>query len=238
MKREGIQTVELLASSPVEQIAGAMKASLAEARSIRIRAQAMLRQQIVQEMSLELPPDRAYVDIETDLNSKYIWLVGVHIESENKTYSFFASTPKHEKRVLTDLLEFIDRKQGLNLISYSGCGIEQRMITKRLTAHELPTGIGKSIRDIYYDIHKSVGFPTQGLTLKDVANHCGFKWRDPDTDGFYAASLYGRGKMSKAKKKKLIRYNEDDLLALKRVVQSLDVHVASPTLFPFAPSAG
>jgi RNase_H superfamily len=81
------------------------------------------------------------------------------------------------------------------------------------------------IRDIYFDIHNCVAFPTQDLTLKDVAKYCGFVWRDPSVDGFGAALLYGSGKLTKTKKRALIRYNEDDLLALKCVLHHLEKFV-------------
>jgi predicted RecB family nuclease len=59
------------------------------------------------------------------------------------------------------------------------------------------------------------------LTLKEVAKYCGFEWRASGMDGFAAAVLYGSGKLTKARKRVLIRYNEDDLLALKCVVHRL-----------------
>jgi predicted RecB family nuclease len=58
--------------------------------------------------------------------------------------------------------------------------------------------------------------------LKDVAKHCGFEWRDSSIDGFAAAVLYGSGKLKKATRQLVIRYNEDDLLALKCVVHRLE----------------
>jgi predicted RecB family nuclease len=83
------------------------------------------------------------------------------------------------------------------------------------------------VQDVYFDIHNCVAFPTQELTLKDVAKHCGFEWRDSRIDGFAAAALYGSGKL-----KKSIRYNEDDLLALKCVVHQLEKlepsHLSTP----------
>jgi predicted RecB family nuclease len=149
-------------------------------------------------------------------------LVGVHVEEENRTYSFYADTPKQEKRVLADMLDFLKSKPKLNLLSYSGCRVEQRMLDQRLAAYRLPRDVAESVRDIYFDIHACAAFPTQQLTLKEVAKYCGFEWRDSGMDGFAAAVLYGSGKLTKARKRLLIRYNEDDLLALKCVVRHLD----------------
>ena len=92
-------------------------------------------------------------------------------------------------------------------------------LSKRLAAHDLPCLMAKSIRDIYFDIHSCMAFPTQGLKLKDIAKWCGFKWRQSQMDGFEAATLYGSsGNLTKAAKREVIEYNEDDLLALKHVL--------------------
>ena len=101
--------------------------------------------------------------------------------------------------MLVDVLKVLNVKTGLNLLSYSGCQMEQRMLAQRLAAYGLPTEIVPSIRDSYFDIHACAAFPTQGLTLKDIAGCCGFKWRSEMT-GFEAAALYGSGRLSKAKK--------------------------------------
>jgi uncharacterized protein len=100
--------------------------------------------------------------------------------------------------------------------------MEQRMLSQRLAAYQLPTDIAQSIRDIYFDIHACVAFPTRELTLKAVAKYCGFEWRDADMSGFDAALIYGSGKLTNAKKQMVTRYNEDDLLALKGVVRYLE----------------
>ena len=123
--------------------------------------------------------------------------------------------------MLTDMLRLLDAKKGLSLLSYSGCQMEQRMLRQRLAAYRLTIDIALSIRDSYVDIHACAAFPTQSLTLKEIAQWCGFKWRD-EMSGFEAAALYGSGKLSRAKKQRLIRYNEDDLLALQYVLRRLE----------------
>jgi len=146
------------------------------------------------------------MDIETDLNSTFIWLVGLHLEAENRTYSFYADTPEHEKQILSELIQFLTARRDLSLLSYSGCRIEERMLAQRLAAHGLANEIASSIRDLYFDIHSCFAFPTQALTLKEVAKSCGFTWRDSGMDGFAVAALYGRrGRLAKQRKQMVIR---------------------------------
>jgi uncharacterized protein len=217
-----------LAEASGQYVAKSIKGSVAEGLSLRARASSLLKQEVVQFNPLRLPAgERAYLDVETNLSNSFIWLIGIHLEGEGKTYSFYADTPKREKQILTDMLNFLKARPHLNLLSYSGCRMEQRMLSQRLAAFRLPVDVAESVRDIYFDIHDCVAFPTQQLTLKDVAKYCGFEWRDAGLDGFAAAVLYGSGKLTKARKQKLIRYNEDDLLALKCVVRHLEQLSAS-----------
>src|SRR5208337_3377206 len=121
------------------------------------RASSLLKQDAMVFKALRIPhrSKRAYIDIETDPNSKFVWLVGLHIEEEARTYSFFANTPAHEPDILIELLQFLNARPGLQLLSYSNSAVEQRLLPQRLAAHGLPTGAVEHIRDIYYEIHAS-----------------------------------------------------------------------------------
>lgn len=223
LRNAGIHSLKHLAEASGQYVAKSIKGSVAEGLSLKARASSMLKHEVVQYGTLRLPArERAYLDVETDTSGKFVWLIGVHVEEEDKTYSFYADTPKREKQILKDMLNFLKARPNLNLLSYSGCRIEQRMLSQRLAAHRLPVDLAGSIRDIYFDIHECVAFPTQQLTLKDVAKFCGFEWRDSDMDGFAAAILYGSGRLTKSRRRVLIEYNEDDLLALKCVVHQLE----------------
>jgi uncharacterized protein YprB with RNaseH-like and TPR domain len=220
LRSQGIKTVHQLAETSEQTIATAIRGGRSEALPLRARALSLCKQEIVKLGQLELPNgNRAYLDIETHIQGKFIWLIGLHVENEDKTYSLYAANPQQEKQILIDMLRLLNERPGLNLLSYSGCRIEQNMLSKRLTAHDLPCLMAKSIRDIYFDIHSCMAFPTQGLKLKDIAKWCGFKWRQSQMDGYEAATLYGSsGNLTKAAKQEVIQYNEDDLLALKHVL--------------------
>jgi uncharacterized protein YprB with RNaseH-like and TPR domain len=220
LRREGINTVHQLAETSEHAIAMAIKGGRSEGLLLRARALSLCKQEIVQVGKLDMPNEnRAYLDLETHIQGEFIWLIGLHLENENKTYSLYAANPQQEKQILIDMLRLLNERPGLNILSYSGTRFEQRMIAKRLAAHDLAYHIAKSIRDIYHDIHSCMAFPTQGLKLKDIAKWCGFKWRQSEMNGFETAMLYGSsGNLTKAAKRKVIQYNEDDLLALKHVL--------------------
>jgi uncharacterized protein YprB with RNaseH-like and TPR domain len=219
----GIHNIDELAKASEARIAKAIECGESEASRLRDRASALSKQEVVLRGKLQLPTtNRVYLDIETDVGGKFIWLVGIHAQDEGKSYALYADTPQDERQILSDMLRFIAMRGEINLISCSGSRFEQRLLTQRLSAHGLPTEVAQSIRDIYFDIHGCAAFPIQTLTLKDVAKWCGFKWRT-SLDGFDAALTYGSaGNLPKATKRLLIRYNEDDLLAVKHVVQHLE----------------
>jgi len=225
LRDAGIGRLAQLADAPSERIRQVLKCGAAEASSMKARAFSLLKQDAIVFKPLAIPDkNRAYIDIETDPNSKFIWLVGLHVGDEARTYSFFANTPAHEKEMLTELSVFLNGRPELQLLSYSNCAIEQRLLPQRFSAHSLPTDAIEHIRDIYNEIHACAAFPIESSKLKDIARWCGFKARHPDMDGWDAALSYGSGKPNKRLKQMLLAYNEDDILSLKRVVQYIENH--------------
>ena len=224
LKNAGISNLTQLADAPSEHIKQVLKCGAGEASSMKAKASSLLKQDAIVLKTLAIPgKNRAYIDIETDpSSSKYIWLVGLHIEDEARTYSFFANTPAREKDMLTALLQFLDGRPELQLLSYSGCALEQRLLPQRFSAHGLPSVAIEHIRDIYYEIHSCAAFPVESMTLKDISRWCGFKPRHPEADGWDVARAYGSGNPSKRLKQALLAYNEDDILSLKQVVQYIE----------------
>jgi len=179
LKDARIHTPRELGEASEERIAEILKSGESEAVRLRTRALSFCKEDIVLQDRLSLPiAKRAYLDIETDLRQKFIFLIGLHLEDENRSVAFYAETPRQEKQILSDMLQFVQTIDDLNILSYSGTRFDERMLIRRLTEHRLPTSFARSIRDIYFDIHACAAFPVQGLGLKDIAESCGFQWRD------------------------------------------------------------
>ena len=231
LKLVGINTITELADAPLDRIKQVLKCGAAEASSVKARARALLKRDLIVSRALDIAKGkRAYIDIETDLNGKFIWLVGLHVEEEARTYSFFAKTPAHEQDALTKLFQFLTARPELQLLSYSNSSVEQRLLPQRFSAYGLPPAVVGRIRDIYYAIHASAAFPLQTTTLKEISRWCGFRARHPDIDGFGAALSYGSGNPNKRLKQKLLEYNEDDILSLKHVVQFIELRLTPEPL--------
>jgi Icc-related predicted phosphoesterase/uncharacterized protein YprB with RNaseH-like and TPR domain len=225
LRDAGISNLTQLADAPSECIKQVLKCGAGEVSSMKARASSLLKQDAIVFKTLGIPDEnRAYIDIETDPNSEFIWLVGLHVEHESRTYSFFANTPAHEKEMLTELFQFLTGRPELQLLAYSNCAIEQRMLPQRFSANGLPTVPVEHIRDIYNEIHACAAFPVGNTKLKDIARWCGFKARHPGMGGWVAALSYGSGKPNKRLKQMLLAYNEDDILSLKQVVKYIESH--------------
>ncbi len=226
LRAAGIRTLAQLHALTDEDLHVILKCGRSEAGSLRSRALALVKQEAVFRRRIEVPrsSNRAYLDVETDLKCEWIWLIGVHVEHENRTYSFFANSPEDEKGMLADFVTFTEKRPDLPLLSYSNSRIEERMLIQRLTAHSLPASCISRIQDLYYEVHSCAAFPVQSsMGLKAIAEFCGFEPRT-NFDGFSAALLYDSGRVNKQKRHKLLRYNKDDLLALKQLVLYLETH--------------
>jgi len=224
LRNSGIFDLPQLQALADEELHAILKCGGSEAAAIKNRALALVSQKTVLRRRIEIASvgGRAYLDVETDLACKWVWLIGLHVESENRTYSFFAKAWEDEKRMLVEFLAFADRYPDLPFFSFSNSRTEERMLLQRLAAYDLPVAHVARIRDLYSEIHSCASFPLQGsMGLKGIAECCGFKPRT-DLDGFQAAHLYGSGNVDLRTKQKLLRYNEDDVLALKHVILHLE----------------
>jgi Icc-related predicted phosphoesterase len=229
LKGSRIHGVTQLARASELRIKTALRCGMSQAKCLKARAAALVQRDAVLFDVFDLPnvPHRAYIDIETDLRQEFIWLIGLFIEQEARMYSFFAQHPGREPDVLIGLLKPLEGRPRLQLLSYSNCAFEYRVLRRRLAAYGLRDGNVEHIRDTYQDVHGSVAFSVRGTTLKDIALWCGFRARYPEMNGFGAAAYYGIGNLSRAMRQKLIEYNKDDVLALRQILKYVETRCGS-----------
>ena len=78
--------------------------------------------------------------------------------------------------------------------------------------------------DLYYDVANSkVIWPTRNHSVKTLASHFGFKWRDESPSGADSIEWYHRWVESKdpAIRQRILEYNEDDCRAMRVLVDGL-----------------
>jgi len=225
----GIRTVEELATAPAEIVRRTVHfGHLPEVLMARARA-------IVENRPIFLRPpgstgdDEVFLDIETDLNQKYIWLIGICVGGKGKYRGFFAESPKEEKKILRDFLRFMESHPEAKLLTCSGSRFEERVIRSRLTFHGLSTAVCDRTIDLYQDISQTVALPTTSCQVKEIGAFFGYRYKHPDLDGYRVASLYmhtyqkSKHRLRRRKLgRKLIEYNEDDVRCLPFILKALE----------------
>jgi len=224
LKAAGIHSLADLSRAPVEFVAHTVKTSREQAELLTLRAKAILDRKAHSVGSLCVPGgQRAFLDIETDLGGKRIFLIGVYLENENKFHSFFAPTWAKEKEVLENFLTLVQSPRDLSLLSYSGSKFEERVLRARLSAYGLPVMITGTILDLFWPVSSSVALPVTNYKLKTLAAFFGYRYKHPEIGGFQVPSVYERFLQTRSPslKKKLIQHNRDDVNALRLVLKGI-----------------
>jgi len=225
--KRGIRTVEQLAACNIDKIRRAVP--YAELVSVRARAIAENRPFLFRQPSPKPKGVEVFLDIETDLRQEYVWLVGLCIGRKGKYRKFFAKSRKDELRVLSNLLAFMQAHPNARIVTCSGSRFEERIMRKRLLAHDLPADICNRMEDVHQSISHSVALPTSSYKVKDMGKFWGYRYKHPELDGFAVAQLYeGRYRRSRnlvqrrKLAKKLIEYNEDDVRCLPFILDAIE----------------
>ena len=78
--------------------------------------------------------------------------------------------------------------------------------------------------DLYTDVvMPATEWPTNDQSIKTLAKHLGFKWRDQNPSGAASIEWYGRWIETKdpAIKRRLLEYNEDDCRATRVLLDGI-----------------
>ncbi len=223
----GIPDLQTLSTSDPRRVAQALGWShVRKARYFVAHAQALLTGSPVIVEAPPLPPSpRRYLDIETDTAHRYCWLISVAEEHGEPVQWFSQNGPAGEKRILKQLVEWLDAGPELPVLFYGGP--ESRMLPERLTAHRLP--LPRPLRqatDPYIECFARlrIALPVPARDLKSVAKAIGYAIRHPDLDGFLVAHRYEKWVQGDRNVdiRQLLEYGQDDVLALRALIQWID----------------
>jgi predicted RecB family nuclease len=188
-----------------------------------------LREQKVYVMdapALVQAPVALYLDIEGVPERDFYYLIGLLVVQQGQStfHSFWADDTLQEKTIWADCLRVIEGFPEYTLYHY---GQYERRYLERMKkrgneqeAADIDRVLGRSC-NLLSVIHSHVYFPTRSNGLKDVAGLLGFKWSAEGASGLQALAwrlAWEEGKEG-ALKQKLLLYNEEDCLALKRVTE-------------------
>ncbi len=214
----GIKTVKDLLKA--EKAKGISKARLAQ---WKLRASALLHKKHIVLHKPKFPSVKTEIFFdfegipETDIDS-FEYLIGCL--ADNKFKYFVARNASEEEKMFKKFIEFISLQDDYVLYHYAS--YEKTRIKKLAEKYGVDKKIIDKILhrmvDILAVVKNSIVFPTYSNSIKDIAPCIGFKWRDGiKGDDSIVLYLQYLKEHDEKKLQKIIRYNEDDVRALKMV---------------------
>jgi predicted RecB family nuclease len=233
LAQAGIATIEHLAVATPDAVGQALgwRQRPEKAAIFIARARALLEGQPSLLSVPQLPKKpRLYLDIETDLQQSYTWLVGVAEEEGDEVHQFFASHPSEEGDMLRELAVFLKARAGHSLVHFSGFNFDRNVIVRRMESHGIvtPVPLLQSI-DCLPELRRSLALPTKGMGLKEAVECLGYRFAHPDLDGFGVAYEYQKAiQAGSSVPERLLMYNRDDVLALRFLIREVEKLAATP----------
>ena len=188
-------------------------------------------------LSLPASPLEIFFDIETDPMRDVCYLHGFVERRDNdskteKYVAFFADNPtaEEEKRAFGEAWEYIRACRPCVIYYYSKY---ERTIWRKLqqkypdvvTAEEIEEMFAPEYAvDLYYDVVRpKTEWPTRDYSIKTLATHLGFSWRDTDPSGASSIEWYHRWVETGDDdiRRRILQYNEDDCIATRVLLDGI-----------------
>jgi predicted RecB family nuclease len=182
---------------------------------------------IVKKVDLLRKAPVVYLDIEGIPDRNFYYLIGLHIDNGafQVDHSFWANNQKEERAIwnrflntLSEIDNFIvahygnyDRK-ALNTM-YKRYGGNKSLIDKILS----------SCVNVLSMIYGQIYFPIYSNDLKSLATYLNFKWSIKNPSGLQAIIWRYRWELTNQSKykKRLVKYNNEDCLALRHIMKKI-----------------
>ncbi|UUO21847.1 TM0106 family RecB-like putative nuclease [Colwellia sp. M166] len=161
-----------------------------------------------------------FIDVESMPDDKFHYLIGIIVSNPDKDecISLWAENKKDELIIWKSFNEIINESPKAPIYHYGS--YEKRVIKELGLRYNTDVdSINLRLCNINEYIYGRIYFPTISNSLKDICNYLGYTWDDEDANGL--TSIVWRHNYEKTQvqviKKKLITYNQEDCLNLKRL---------------------
>ncbi len=233
----GIKTVEDFANAGVSKISSVLGWTEKGGLPFYLRGLAVYQNRVIKIKTLKnISQSPNYLDIETDLFQRTVWMIGIYITKTNEFIQLVADKPKDEPKIIKQCLEILSDHPNEPVISYSGSRFDERVLRKRFDEENLKHN-HLIFDDILLDIKASLAFPIKAYTLGDLGEFYGYNFKHPNMDGQQVAMLYSQYANDLKKFRgyeKLCDYNEDDVKSMAAVVEQIysDCRLDSHSILP------
>ena len=220
----GIKTVEDFANAGVSKISNVLGWTEKSGLPFYLRGLAVYHNRVIKiKAPKNISQSPIYLDIETDLFQRTVWMIGIYITKTNEFIQLVADKPKDEPKIIKQCLEILSDHPNEPVISYSGSRFDERVLRKRFDEEKLKHN-HLIFDDILLDIKASLAFPIKAYTLVDLGEYYGYNFMNPNMDGQQVAILYSKYANDLKKFRgyeKLCAYNEDDVKSMAAVVEHI-----------------
>ena len=170
-------------------------------------------------------PVQIFLDAEGNGDATFAYLLGVLVVEgdSHKMHSFWADTQDREAVAFNAFLDLLSDREDFVLFHY---GSYEKALLKRMrnvvTRKSLVDRALEKTSNVLSAIHATVYFPTFSNGLKDVGRYLGCTWTAEDASGLQSLVWRSRREQTGEScwKDKLLSYNAEDCVALKREVTS------------------
>jgi predicted RecB family nuclease len=207
-------------------------------RSFALQALAIRENRIHVHGSYAVPssPTSIYLDIEGLPEQDFYYLIGLLVVENGveSHHSFWADSEEDQLPIFSGLLEKLGQFPEYRLFHFGDYETKAlRRIRSRLPGEQqeqVDKLLGRAV-NVLSIIHPHVYFPTYSCGLKDIGCSIGCVWSEPDASGHQSVVWRTRWESSRegSLKDKLVRYNAEDCLALRAVVDLLTCIVPGGT---------
>ena len=185
---------------------------------------------------------RVFIDMEGDSGAKSIYLIGVLVEDTRglTSYAFWADNQEDEQIIFDKLFNLINECVTPHIFHYGS--YETKALRRFLSYKQNKLKYGKqlhnNVTNVLSLIFRKIYFPTYSNRLKDIGQFLGYSWSPPNASGLHSIVWHHQWQTSRDEglKSLLIRYNQDDCVALKGLFDYM-VSITTDTA-EVAPSVG
>jgi len=223
--KSGIKNIENLAEldniSKVSYTSGFSEQHL---HKLQLQAKSVLSSKTYQIAPFNFSQENViYFDIETDINRKRVWLIGILID--NRFTQLFAENWGQENRILYEFIEILKQHPDRILVSYSCINFDYDVSLAALERHNLDIAFFQSYphQDLGTLLRRCFIFPNQSFALKELGTYLEYPFKYPDMGGFYVALNYmNHVEQESPLDPKIFEYNEDDVRVIPYLIDQAD----------------
>jgi len=182
-KEAGIMSVDKLFGISIEELCNCLNCNPNFANKILVRAKAVFENKVIPlERMISIEDDAVFLDIETDLVQKLVWLIGIYFTKTDELVQLVAHNPSQEKSILKKFLHSMKGFRG-KIYTFSGSKFDEYVIKKRLDHYKMGYSNLPEFIDLAIYMRRSYALPMKSYSLKSIASLFGYNYQHPDLSG-------------------------------------------------------